>query len=616
MKKLKRKLFYILVLIFIITFPITSFAHSGRTDSRGGHHDYKNRSGLGSYHYHHGMGPHLHPGGVCPYGGSSSRKSYTPPSPSIKLTKYPETLQVGDSAGFEYSVSNATSGSTSVTSSDTSVVKIYHDNTLRAVGAGTAEITIKDSGATKTFTVKVVAVPVESIEISNPIEQIQLGEDYKFEDIISPKNATNKEVTWLSDNTDVLEIDEIGNITTKSIGVVTITVLSNNNIEDKVTVEIFEVIPDSIECNDSIEIIVGEKKNFKINILPDNANNKNFDVYCDNENILKYSESSIQAVSEGETILHIETWNGITKDIPVKVNIIPVESVCIIDSTKYLMSNIIDKNDDIILDTEILPNDATYQNVEWTSSDNNIVTIKNNHFEIVGVGEVTLTCNAYGNIVNSITFFIIDKYVVFSVACGIIILLIIIIFLIIKQRKSSKKQAIYHVDLNYKDQSAPVQNDETDIVPQKYYISQDKTADDELQKKINIINNVKRDLLKIKNKMLEEAKCGHYKIVNNKKCITVLYPCMFLQQCVSNNDITDNTSNEDPVTYFIGNKKEYDLYLYVIKKCASKNGLKIYPFVIMINGSNHKEIIKLPFTCDNNTGQYTIKVYLKCTVQY
>lgn len=47
---------------------ITVEAHPGRTDAQGGHHDYKNKSGLGSYHYHCGdHEAHLHPNGVCPY---------------------------------------------------------------------------------------------------------------------------------------------------------------------------------------------------------------------------------------------------------------------------------------------------------------------------------------------------------------------------------------------------------------------------------------------------------------------------------------------------------------------------------------------------------------------
>jgi hypothetical protein len=40
-----------------------SFAHSGRTDGKGGHHDNIN----GGYHYHHGYPAHDHPNGTCPY---------------------------------------------------------------------------------------------------------------------------------------------------------------------------------------------------------------------------------------------------------------------------------------------------------------------------------------------------------------------------------------------------------------------------------------------------------------------------------------------------------------------------------------------------------------------
>lgn len=56
-------------------------AHSGRTDSAGGHW---NRS-TGEYHYHHGYPAHQHPGGVCPYdyddqtGASSGSSSAAAP---------------------------------------------------------------------------------------------------------------------------------------------------------------------------------------------------------------------------------------------------------------------------------------------------------------------------------------------------------------------------------------------------------------------------------------------------------------------------------------------------------------------------------------------------------
>ena len=61
----------------IVTSTSPVMAHSGRTDSNGGHRDNKNKSGLGYYHYHCGGHPaHLHENGVCPYkSGSSSNNS-------------------------------------------------------------------------------------------------------------------------------------------------------------------------------------------------------------------------------------------------------------------------------------------------------------------------------------------------------------------------------------------------------------------------------------------------------------------------------------------------------------------------------------------------------------
>lgn len=78
---------------------ITAQAHSGRTDSQGGHRDNKNASGLGSYHYHHGYSAHLHPNGVCPYDNNnvtSSTKTSTHTSNSTPETKAVPTLKLDD----------------------------------------------------------------------------------------------------------------------------------------------------------------------------------------------------------------------------------------------------------------------------------------------------------------------------------------------------------------------------------------------------------------------------------------------------------------------------------------------------------------------------------------
>ena len=63
----------------------SAFAHSGRTDSNGGHTNHS----TGEYHYHHGQPAHQHPNGVCPYdyvdaaehkSGSSSQSGSASPT--------------------------------------------------------------------------------------------------------------------------------------------------------------------------------------------------------------------------------------------------------------------------------------------------------------------------------------------------------------------------------------------------------------------------------------------------------------------------------------------------------------------------------------------------------
>lgn len=53
----------ICIFLFVVTLIFSASAHSGRTDSKGGHYD---RS-TGEYHYHHGYPAHDHIDGICPY---------------------------------------------------------------------------------------------------------------------------------------------------------------------------------------------------------------------------------------------------------------------------------------------------------------------------------------------------------------------------------------------------------------------------------------------------------------------------------------------------------------------------------------------------------------------
>lgn len=86
---MKTKFFAILILV-LFCLPISVNAHSGRTDSNGGHTDHS----TGEYHYHHGYPAHDHwdmdgDGDIdCPY-------TYTPPKES-KPTQPTDTKDIWD----------------------------------------------------------------------------------------------------------------------------------------------------------------------------------------------------------------------------------------------------------------------------------------------------------------------------------------------------------------------------------------------------------------------------------------------------------------------------------------------------------------------------------------
>lgn len=161
-----KKIFALAMSLLMCT--CTAYGHSGRTDSSGGHHDYKNKSGLGSYHYHCGGHPaHLHPNGICPYSssnsgsaysgsGSSSSSTYTAPDPNINNVYLMHTMPqmtVGESYTAN-AVSNNTSSPLTWSSSNPDVAAVdSYTGTVTAKSVGTAVITVSNGYKSASYTV-------------------------------------------------------------------------------------------------------------------------------------------------------------------------------------------------------------------------------------------------------------------------------------------------------------------------------------------------------------------------------------------------------------------------------------------------------------------------------
>ena len=208
------------VVISIVCVSLNSYAHSGRTDSSGGHKDNKNKSGLGSYHYHCGGYPaHLHKNGVCPYTSKSSSSSSTKPVSAepvtIKATKIEieediETMYVGETETLTaiISPSNVTNKKITWKTSDEDIVTIDSNGKITAKKVGTAEITASTSNG-KTSYIKINVIE----KVENKIEDNKF-----FETNILNSNNTNN----LNKENKITDANDESNVTG---GVITLGLL-------------------------------------------------------------------------------------------------------------------------------------------------------------------------------------------------------------------------------------------------------------------------------------------------------------------------------------------------------------------------------------------------------
>lgn len=192
MKK-KKILAIVLMMISIVSIGLNTYAHSGRTDSSGGHKDNQNKSGLGSYHYYCGGNPpHLHTNGVCPYASTTKKESTSSGSSSNTKTTTKSTTK-----------SNTTTKTNTNTNSKTKTE--------------TKEVTKKDT-----------TVVATGINIESDLQSMEVGESKILSATITPENTTDKTITWKSSSEDIVSVSANGEIVAKKSGIVNITATTIN----------------------------------------------------------------------------------------------------------------------------------------------------------------------------------------------------------------------------------------------------------------------------------------------------------------------------------------------------------------------------------------------------
>jgi len=182
---------------------------------------------------------------------------------------------------------------------------------------GKQTVTVTCGGIKRTFDIEVKEIPVESVSLPSEI-LIYRTDTKQLEADITPANATDKSLLWETSNSDIVTVDENGEIKAKSPGTAKITATSSNGKISSCLVTV-GVKCSSIELN-TTEIILekGETSVLKAQMIPLDCTEK-LKWKSSNENAVKVLDGKITAISGGYAVVTVYTDSGIEKKCDVFV---------------------------------------------------------------------------------------------------------------------------------------------------------------------------------------------------------------------------------------------------------------------------------------------------------
>lgn len=311
--------------------------------------------------------------------------------------------------GYTLSPSNATNKSVTWKSSNTSVATVDANGVVTGKKAGTANITVTTQDGNKTATSKITVVNnevrVTGISLNKGNVDLKVGENYGFVATISPSNATNRNVTWKSSNTNVATVSANGMVTAKGAGTTNITATTQDG--GKMALGVVRVFANSIGVTGislnktSASITVGNTITLTPTISPSNATNKNVTWKSSNTSVATVSGGVVTGKGAGTATITVSTNDGNkTANCIVTVTSItnpttPISSTISVTGVTISPSNLsLTVGSAGILTAIITPSNATNKSVIWTSSNTSIATVSNGVVTGIGAGTTTITATS------------------------------------------------------------------------------------------------------------------------------------------------------------------------------------------------------------------------------
>ena len=301
---------------------------------------------------------------------------------SVILDKTDLTLDVNDTEKLTATVNpnDATNKTVTWKSDKPEIVEVDSNGNVTAKAAGTATITATADGKSASCIVTVngqTTVPVASVELNQTTLELIAGKEATLTATVKPDDATNKTVTWSSNNETVATVDNNGKVTAKAAGEAIITAkVGDKQATCNVKVTAADVAVESVTLNQSsLELVAGKEATLTATVKPDNATNRTVAWESNATNVATVDNNGkVTAKAAGEAIITAKVGDKqATCNVKVTAADVAVESVTLNQSSLELVAG-----KEATLTATVKPDNATNRTVAWESNATNVATVDNN----------------------------------------------------------------------------------------------------------------------------------------------------------------------------------------------------------------------------------------------
>ncbi|MCD8356206.1 MAG: Ig-like domain-containing protein [Clostridia bacterium] len=201
---------------------------------------------------------------------------------------------------------------------DTDVITLRDDGLVTAVGEGTVVVAKKVPQGIVSCKITVSGYAVTDIQLTAE-NSMKVGETQTIRAEILPEQAETQ-LTWHSDNENVLTVSDDGTVTAVSTGRAEITAEAENGMTASVSITVSGYILNSISIDpSSISMNIGDSKAVSIQTDPANAEPGEIKWKSSDTSIAYYKDGKIYASAPGTATITAATADGKTASCTVKV---------------------------------------------------------------------------------------------------------------------------------------------------------------------------------------------------------------------------------------------------------------------------------------------------------